>query len=203
MAKKRKSGGREQDHFALKAKALGYPARSVFKLEEIDRRTALFKSAKHVLDLGAAPGSWSLYASRKLGQQGKILAIDLNTLSLPPLKNLHFIQGDIYKIDSAEMACPEGYDVVMSDMAPSTTGTKQLDHFRSVELVLHALELAKTMLNPEGRFVAKIFQGPDFDSCYDQVKKTFKKTRVIRPEAVRKESVEVFLYGQGLKTTTA
>src|SRR5208283_3638265 len=130
---RRKNPYAKPDRFTRAAKEAGYPARSVFKLEEIDRRTRLFRPGQRVLDLGAAPGSWSLYAAQKIGPSGKLLAVDLEplTVTLPP--NAVFLQGDALSLASESLAAFAPYDVVLSDMAPRTTGSRVTDQARSFE----------------------------------------------------------------------
>jgi 23S rRNA (uridine2552-2'-O)-methyltransferase len=183
------------------AKARGFAARSVFKLEEIDRRVRLIKPGHRVLDLGAAPGSWSAFASQKIGRNGRLVAIDLNPLvqSLGP--NAVTIEGDAY--DDAHLDGPMGehapYDVVMSDMAPNTTGDRATDQVRSFDVFMRALELAKQLLKPGGGFVGKIFMSGHFPDAREAVRLAFDTVRVIKPEAVRDVSYEIFLVGLGRK----
>ncbi len=181
------------------AKKQGYPARSVFKLEEIDRRTRLLKPGQRVLDLGAAPGSWSLYVAKKIGPKGKLLAIDLKMLEteLPP--GAVFVQGDALSLENETLATFAPYDVVLSDMAPSTTGNRLGDQTRSYELFMAALAVAVQHLAPGGAFVGKIFMGEDFPLAKKEVKRHFAEERVIRPEGTRSVSYEVFLIGLGKK----
>lgn len=192
-------GRRRQDAFGKKARREGFPARSVYKLEEIDRRTGLLARGMRVLDLGAFPGSWTMYAAERVGPTGRVLGFDLTPFegALPP--NAEIRQGDAFAITLEELRAleEEPFDLVMSDMAPATTGQKHLDQYRSYELVMRALAIALDVLRPGGSFVAKIFQGPDFDDAKKAVQAAFEKTRIIRPKAVRSESYEVFLVGQG------
>src|SRR5512135_2001978 len=115
---------KKPDHFTKAAKKQGYPARSVFKLEEIDRRIRLLKGGMHVLDLGAAPGSWMLYAAQKISRNGKLLAVDLSEITIPVPENATFLQGDALSLENEALAMYAPYDVVLSDMAPNTTGNR-------------------------------------------------------------------------------
>ena len=189
---------RHQDAFGKKARRGGYLARSVYKLEEIDRRIRLFRQGQRVLDLGAHPGSWTQYASQKVGTQGFVLGVDLTPTeaALPP--NAKIICADAFGLSPEDLG-EDPFDVVMSDMAPATTGQKHLDQFRSHELAMRALEVARELLKPDGTFVTKIFQGPDFQDARKAVADSFKKVRVIRPKATRTESYETFLVGLGRK----
>jgi len=191
------------DSFTKAAKAQGYPARSVFKLEEIDRRVRLLKSGQRVLDLGAAPGSWSMYAAKKIAPSGKLLAIDLSEIqgSLGP--NAHIVQGDALSLSNDALAMFAPYDVVLSDMAPSTSGSKVADQARSFELFMRAVEIAKALGAPGGSFVGKLFMGEDFTQAREALRALFEEVRTIKPEGSRASSVEVFVIGQGRKKTAA
>ena len=190
---------KKPDHFTDKAKKAGFPARSVFKLEEIDRRVRLLKPGMRVLDLGASPGSWALYAAQKIGAGGKLLAMDLNPLNttLPPQAT--FILGDALTIENADLARFAPYDVVLSDMAPNTTGNRLGDQTRSFELFMRALEVAATLSKSGGAFVGKIFMGEDLPLARAELRKHFETERLIRPEGTRSVSYELFIIGQGRK----
>ena len=187
------------DHFTLEAKKQGYPARSIFKLEEIDRRIKLLKGGMHVLDLGAAPGSWMLYASQKIARNGKLLAVDLTEITVPIPENTTFLQGDALSLENEALSLYAPYDVVLSDMAPNTTGNRLGDQTRSYELFMRALAVAEKLLKPGGAFVGKIFMGEDFASAKKEVKRIFAEERAIRPEGTRTTSYELFLVGTGRK----
>ena len=188
---------RRPDRFTREAKERGFPARSVFKLEDIDRRVRLFRKGQRVLDLGAAPGSWSLYAAERVGPSGKLLAIDLSPLAKAPPQNAVFRQADALSIDTADLSLFAPYDVVLSDMAPSTTGTREADQAQSFELFMRALEIAGKLLLPGGSFVGKIFMGPDFPEAKKRTKALFETERTIRPEGTRDSSFEIFIVGLG------
>jgi 23S rRNA (uridine2552-2'-O)-methyltransferase len=180
------------------AKAQGYPARSVFKLEEIDRRVRLLRSGQRVLDLGAAPGSWSLYASSRVGERGHVLAIDLTPIqqAFPP--NVQVLTGDASVQEDSVLARFAPYDVVLSDMAPNTSGNKVRDQARSTDLFLLALEIAARLGKPGSGFVGKIFMSGDFPDARRRVDAHYEKVQIIRPEGTRRESSEVFVVGLGL-----
>ena len=150
-----------------------------------------------VLDLGAAPGSWTLYAAKMVGPQGRVLGIDLQEqrTGLPP--HASFRIGDMYEETVESLGGP--FDVVLSDMAPDTSGQRDADMYRSYELVLGALRLAEGTLVPGGKFVAKIFQGPEYEDARAQLRKSFDKVRTLRPKATKDVSYEVFLVGLGFK----
>lgn len=195
--------GRRQDVFGKRARKEGYPARSVYKLEEIDRRLRMLKPGHRVLDLGAFPGSWTLYAAARVGGKGQVIGVDLQEHIGALPKNAEIRQGDILALDVASLGGPASFDVVMSDMAPSTTGRRDLDQYRSFELFMRALDVAKALLKPGGAFVGKIFQSGDFPEAQKAVRLAFREARVIRPEATRTESYETFLAGLGFGETKA
>jgi 23S rRNA (uridine2552-2'-O)-methyltransferase len=193
----RKNPYAKPDRFTRAAKDAGYPARSVFKLEEIDRRVRLLRPGQRVLDLGAAPGSWSLYAAQRIGRSGKLLAVDLSPLSvgLPP--GAFFIQGDALSLQNEALAVFAPYDVVLSDMAPKTTGSRVTDQARSFELFMRALAVAGTLGAPGGTFVGKIFMSDDLPAARAQLRRLYTSERLIRPEGTRSVSTELFAVGLG------
>jgi 23S rRNA (uridine2552-2'-O)-methyltransferase len=188
------------DAKTLEARAKGYPARSVFKLQEIDRRMRLFQAGQNVLDLGAAPGSWSLYASERVGPTGHVYAIDIKPILQVFGENVRVLEGDALSLDSAVLAVHAPYDVVLSDMAPNTSGSKFQDQARSTELFLRALEVAGTHGKPGSHFTAKIFMSGDFKAAEMQVRAAYQAVRTIRPEGTRQVSTEVFVVGMGKKS---
>jgi 23S rRNA (uridine2552-2'-O)-methyltransferase len=188
------------DRHTRAAKAAGYPARSVYKLEEIHRRYRLFKPGQRVLDLGAAPGSWSLYASQQVGPSGRVLAVDLSEMEALPA-NVTPRQLDVFGAERAVLAEHGPYDVVLSDMAPRTSGTKARDQALSYELCTRALEVADDLGGPASAFVVKLFMSPDFDKLKKAIVSRYEECRVVRPEATRSQSTEVFLVGLRRKST--
>jgi 23S rRNA (uridine2552-2'-O)-methyltransferase len=193
----RKNPYAQADHRTLAAKAQGYPARSVFKLEEIDQRCQLLRPGQRVVDLGSAPGSWSLYAAKRIGEHGRLLSVDLSpiTQGFPP--HVTVVQGDALQLQS-ELHLEFGpYDVVLSDMAPKTTGDKFTNAARSHELFLAALGVAREHSKPGAHFVGKVFMGGDFPAAKAEVTELFQSVRVIKPKGTRDNSVEVFLVGLG------
>ena len=146
-----------------------------------------------MLDLGASPGSWALYAASRVGPGGRVLAVDLKAceVALPP--QVEFREADVATLDPSELGGP--FDVVLSDMAPKTSGQRHADQYRSFELFLEALRLAYEVLSAEGSFVGKIFQGPEYEEARAQLREMFDTVRTIRPKATRGESYEVFLVG--------
>jgi 23S rRNA (uridine2552-2'-O)-methyltransferase len=191
----RKNPYARPDRFTRAAKDAGYPARSVFKLEEIDHRTRLLRGGQRVLDLGATPGSWSLYAAKKIGPAGKLLAVDLEplTATLPP--NAVFVQGDALSLTNDELARFAPYDIVLSDMAPRTTGNRVTDQARSFDLFMRALSVAATLGAKGGAFVGKIFMSDDLPAARAELRKHYASERLIRPEGTRTVSYEIFAIG--------
>lgn len=192
----RKNPYAKPDRFTRAAKDAGYPARSVFKLEEIDRRTRLLRAGMRVLDLGASPGSWALYAAQRIGPSGKLLAVDLEPLAtaLPPHASFH--QGDALTLGEETLAMHAPYDVVLSDMAPRTTGNRLGDQARSFDLFMRALAVAGSLGGPGGAFVGKIFMSDDLPAARAELRRLYGAERLIRPEGTRSISYEIFLIGQ-------
>jgi 23S rRNA (uridine2552-2'-O)-methyltransferase len=191
------------DHFTKAAKAQGFPARSIFKLEEIDRRVGLLKQGQRVLDLGCAPGSWSLYACTRIGDRGRLLSVDLQPIAQVLPKNATFIQGDALALSRDTLAASAPYDVVLSDMAPKTTGNRQQDQARSFNLFSFAVDMAEALGGKGSSFVGKIFMGPDFEEARKRLRLLFDEVRVLRPETVRSSSFEIFLVGLGKRAAPA
>lgn len=191
-----------RDHFFKRAKAENYPARSVYKLKELDVKFVLLKSGMKVLDLGAAPGSWSLFAAQKVGAAGRVLALDIQTTEQEFPDNVLFLVHDAFEDSPELLAVMEPlapFDLVMSDMAPRTTGVKFTDQARSLELCERARDVALKRLKPGGNFVAKIFEGPDAKGFQESLKPYFEKVRGFKPKSSRSESKETFLVGLGFQ----
>ncbi len=199
MTRSRSSPYKRPDHFTREAKKAGFPARSVFKLEEIDQRVHLLRPAMRVLDLGAAPGSWSLYAAQRIGPSGKLLAVDLSPLGTVLPAHATFLQGDALSLEDGQVAAFAPYDVVLSDMAPRTTGARTVDQARSFELFMRALAVAGTLLRPGGSFVGKLFMSEELRTARSSLKGLFAEERLIRPEGTRSVSTELFVVGLGRK----
>jgi len=179
------------------AKAKGYPARSVWKLEEIDRRVKLFSQGQRVLDLGAAPGSWSLYASERIGPRGAVLAIDRQPILQAFPATVRVVQGDALTLETAALSEHAPYDVVLSDMAPNTSGSRVADQAQSFELFSRAVSVARELGRPGSHFVGKLFMSGDFEAARAALQLTYAKCVVIRPDGTRTRSTEVFLVGLG------
>lgn len=196
-------GERRQDHFTRAAKKAGYRARSVFKLEEIDRRARLFQGGQRVLDLGCSPGSWSQFAAKKVGHRGQVVGIDLKSVQ-PIADNVVLICGDAFETP-AETLQGDGapFDVVMSDMAPDTSGNRFTDHMRSIDLCRRALSVAQLVLRPGGHFVCKVFEGEDVNPLVAELGGLFDQVKRIKPKGTRTESVELFLVGLRMQAVEA
>jgi 23S rRNA (uridine2552-2'-O)-methyltransferase len=192
---KPKNPYKRPDALTKAAKAQGYPARSVFKLEEIDRRVRLLRPGQRVLDLGAAPGSWSMYVAQRIGASGRLVAIDLAPITAALGPSVTVLQGDALSLQNSDLALHAPYDVVLSDMAPSTTGSKLADQARSFELFMRAVAVADALLSPGGAFVGKLFMSNDFVPAREALRKLCEEVRTLRPEGTRTSSVEVFLVG--------
>ena len=188
---------RKPDRFARAAKKAGFPARSVFKLEEIDRRMRLFGGGMRILDLGAAPGSWSVYAAGKIGRSGRLLAVDLEPLATTLPHQATFSQGDAFSLSNDDLAEFAPYDVVLSDMAPQTIGSRVTDQTRSFELFMRALSVAAALGKKGGSFVGKIFMSDDLPAARAELRRHYEGERLIRPEGTRSVSTEIFVVGSG------
>lgn len=184
-----------KDYYFQKAKSENYAARSIFKLQEINDRFKIFKPGYTVLDLGAAPGSWSQYASKQVGNRGRVLGLDLQPIKIT-LPNAAFVEADMRQLDLPEIMTAQGisppFDVVLSDMAPKTTGVRITDQTRSLELCELALAAAEKFLRPRGTFVCKLFHGEEFETFRRLLRERFGKVEVLRPKSTRKESKEIF-----------
>lgn len=187
-----------KDHYYKKAKDQNFAARSVFKLEEIDQKFKIIHPKQNILDLGASPGSWSQYCSKKIGPEGRILGIDLTEIQIK-LPNATFIQADLRDLNLAKAIQENGFDpifdIVLSDMAPKTTGIRMTDQARSFELCELALNLAKQFLKKDGHFVCKLFHSDDFAVLRDLIKNEFHRFEAVKPDSTRKISKEIFLVG--------
>ncbi|MDH5559523.1 MAG: RlmE family RNA methyltransferase [Deltaproteobacteria bacterium] len=184
-----------QDHYFHQAKKKGFAARSVFKLEEIDQRHRLIKKGFKVLDLGASPGSWMQYASLKAGETGLVFGVDLKELEIGLAPNMRFNQADLNDTVAAFLDAPVVFDLVLSDMAPKTTGIKDVDARRSYDLCNLALEVARTRLRTGGSLLTKVLQGGEFKELLTAFNKAYHSTLVIKPKSSRSESREVFVLG--------
>jgi 23S rRNA (uridine2552-2'-O)-methyltransferase len=186
-----------QDHYSRQAKKDRYPARSVYKLSEIQQKHRLINKGDKILDLGCAPGSWLLYAAKLTGDRGRVIGIDLKPVKIQAAPNIEIINADVFALDAGQLG--NDFNVVMSDMAPATTGHKAVDAARSAGLCEAALAIAQSVMLPGGSFVCKIFQGPDFNQFVNSVRAGFDKQKIFKPKSSRKASKEIFIIGLGFK----
>jgi 23S rRNA (uridine2552-2'-O)-methyltransferase len=184
------------DAFFRKARRQGFAARAVYKLEDIDRRVRLFHAGARVLDLGCCPGSWLQYAVKAVGRHGKVVGVD--RLPLPvPVPGARVLTADVCALSDEELLCGlAAFDVVLSDMAPDTTGIRATDQARSANLAAEALGRAERLLAPLGAFVAKVFQSPDVEKLRRRMARRFVDVRLLKPEASRQQSTELYLVGK-------
>ena len=182
-----------RDIYVRQSKVEGYRSRAVYKLQEIDQKFKIFKNGISVIDLGAAPGSWSQYALKNI-KNGKIVSIDLKDFE--KIGNIHQIKGD-FTDDSYKKKIIDYFgtkiDVVLSDMAVNTTGNKNLDSIYTGELCMEAMKFSKETLKSDGKFISKIFMGSTFNEIVSESKKIFKESKVFKPLASRKDSKESFI----------
>jgi 23S rRNA (uridine2552-2'-O)-methyltransferase len=195
------SGYEKPDFWALKAKREGYPARSVYKLEELDAKFGLVKKGARVLDIGASPGSWTMWVLKRLEGTGFLAAIDLQDLaSSPDVANFLFVKGDLYDDESRMAILDAGpFDLVLSDAAPATTGNRLVDQSASEGIVEAVIDYAEASLAPGGALVAKIFQGGAEASLLKRLRLRFAQAKGFKPEACRSESFETYLVAKGFK----
>jgi 23S rRNA (uridine2552-2'-O)-methyltransferase len=188
---------RRHDAFFRKARREGFVARSVYKLEEIDQRLRLLRAGARVLDLGCRPGSWLQYACKVAGPHGVVVGVDRQPLP-QPVPGARVLVADIFNLSDEELLCGQAaFDVVLSDMAPDTTGIRATDQARSAALVEEALSRAERLLAPLGAFVAKVFQSPDVARIRARMSSRFSEVRLLKPEGSRGESTELYLVGKG------
>jgi 23S rRNA (uridine2552-2'-O)-methyltransferase len=203
MAKNRLDDrGTRRDRFHQKAKKEGFAARAVYKLEEIDQKVSLFETGDRVLDLGCAPGSWLQYARQQVGETGILVGLDrpVGINAMKALPHARLLSGDVMTVKLEELKGElSGFDVVLSDMAPDTSGIRSLDQSRSEALFERALEIAQAVLSPGGNFVGKLFQGPDFKKLMEAVRLTFDKMKTVKPASSRQISIEQYVVGLGFK----
>lgn len=189
------------DEYVKKAQAMGYRSRSTFKLIEIQEKDRIIKPGMNIIDLGAAPGGWSEYASKIVGKKNKVIALDL--LEIDPIEGVDFIQGDFREDDVLDalykLLDGSAIDLVMSDMAPNISGNKAMDQPRSIYLAELALDTAQTVLQKGGTFLIKMFQGVGFDEYKRDVEKSFSSVIIRKPKSSRARSNEVYILAKGFK----
>lgn len=189
------------DFWAIKAKKEGYPARSVYKLMEIDKKFGLVKPGARILDIGAAPGSWSLWLLQRLAGRGYLAAVDLQELSIAPAhENFLFVRGDLYDAEVRSRLLAAGpFALVLSDAAPGTTGNRFVDQSASEAIVEAVIDYAEASLAPGGAVVAKIFQGGGEAALLKRLRGRFALAKGFKPEACRTVSFETYLVATGFK----
>ncbi|MGH6628994.1 MAG: 23S rRNA (uridine(2552)-2'-O)-methyltransferase RlmE, partial [Burkholderiales bacterium] len=189
------------DTYVKQARHEGYRSRAVYKLEELDQRDRLLRPGISIVDLGAAPGGWSQYVQRRLGDKARIVALDV--LPMDPLPGVTFIQGDFRDapvLEALEAAVgATKVDLVLSDMAPNISGVDAADQAGTVHLAELALDFARTRLKPGGALVVKLFQGEGFDEFLKQLRQAFAKVALRKPKASRPRSREIYLVARGLR----
>ena len=206
---------RQKEFYTTLAKKEGYPARSVYKLKEIDEKYKIIKKNSRVLDLGSAPGSWLLYISQKVGDKGKVIGVDVEETKIPQKANIVFIKRSAFdlerpEVDEAKASSPpspaaaglvfkDKFDVVVSDLSSKTSGVKFLDAGKSLELAEKSFEIAKSVLLPGGNFVCKIFENESTNEFFKKVKNCFDFAKRFKPKAVIKRSREFYIIGRGFR----
>ena len=191
-----------KDHYFHKAKNENYLARSIYKLEEIDQRYKVLKKGNFVVDLGYYPGSWIQYTSKVIGDEGRVVGIDIQEVNkkLTGIQNVRVYQKDIFNItDLTQLDVTEPFDVGLSDMAPSTTGIQSVDQIRSLNLVESVFGLLPKFLKPGGNFVIKVFDSQDAQNYLKTQKNLFNEFHYLKPKSTRSVSKEFFVIGKNFK----
>lgn len=192
---------KKKEHFYKEAKRSGYRSRSAYKLKQIQKKFKLINNSDFVLDLGAAPGGWSQVTKEILGNEGKIIGIDL--LNIKPIKGIQFLQEDLTKkstlIKIKNLIGNNKIDVIISDMSPNISGNYTIDHANSIYLCKKTFDLANKILKTDGNFLCKIFMGEEFNEFVNIIKNDFKIVKLYSPPASRKSSSEIYLIGKYFK----
>ena len=193
-----------EDHYTRRAREERWLARSVYKLEEIDRKGRLLRAGDRVLDLGCYPGSWSQYSVVKVGPKGEVVGVDLKRPDRFSSSRFRFIAADVLSLDVAWLREQVGTrDLVISDLAPATSGIPVTDTSRSIELAHRALEIALAVLKKGGHFLCKVFEGPEVKAFRTELAGHFTRVQTLRPSAVRKASKEVYVLARNRKPRVA
>lgn len=188
---------KKNEFYTALAKKEGYPARSVYKLKEIDEKYRILKKGDRVLDLGSAPGSWLLYISEKVGEKGKVVGVDAEELKILEKPNIVFIKKSIFELNESDLK--DRFHVVVSDLSPKTSGIKSLDSGKSMELAEKSFEIAELVLLEGGNFVCKIFENESTAEFFQKVKDSFDIAKRFKPKAVIKSSKEFYIIGTGFR----
>lgn len=192
----------KRDSYHRMAKERGYRSRAAFKLKQLNERFRFLENAKHVLDIGAAPGGWLQVASEAVGEEGLVVGVDLEKIRSLGLENVKTVVGDVMEAETFERIkelLPDRINVVLSDLAPDVSGAWEVDQFRQVELARAAMSLAREILRPGGWFIVKVFQGPEYEMYLSEVREVFAFVKVVKPRASRKRSAEVYIVARNLK----
>jgi 23S rRNA (uridine2552-2'-O)-methyltransferase len=191
----------KRDHYRKLARELGYRSRAAFKLIQADKKYHIFKRGQKVVDFGSAPGGWLQVASERVGAEGLVVGVDMRKVDYQS-KNVLTIQANIYDKDIAQMlldVCREGYDVLLSDLAPNTSGIWELDHSRQIDMCERVLELSFFILKKGGSLFIKLFDGERLSDILKKLNSTFNFVSLTKPDASRKESSEVYAYCGGFR----
>ena len=193
-----------RDYYFNKAKKDRYPARSVYKLEEVQQKYKFLHRGDSVLDLGCFPGSWSLFAAEVVGPKGIVVGVDLQQAEEAPRAEsspIHWLCQDIMEPELIPLLrrIRPAFKVLISDLAPKTTGNRWADSQHSINLVRKTLALAEILLFEKGHYICKVFQGEDFPAFFEDVKERFEMAKVLKPKSSRTESREVFVLGMGYR----
>lgn len=191
-----------KDYYFQKAKKENFLARSIYKLEEVDQKYKILKKNDFVIDLGYHPGSWIQYTSKKIGDQGLVIGCDIRDINkaLLPIKNVRVFQKDVLTIENLEeLGVSEQFEVVLSDMAPNTTGIKTVDQDRSLILVEMVFSLLPKFLKPNGNIVVKVFDSHQAQVYLKEQKKLFNEFHFLKPKSTRSVSKEFFVIGKGFR----
>jgi 23S rRNA (uridine2552-2'-O)-methyltransferase len=192
-----------QDHFFREAKRNGYRSRAAYKLLEIDDKRDILRKRDYVLDLGAAPGSWLQVASKCVGPRGKVIGVDLKEIDNLQLDNVTIMQEDVTELSLDTFGDDTVFDVILSDMAPNTTGNRTIDHHCSVRLCHTALDIAATLLRPKGNLVMKVLEGEAYKGLLDRCESCFSVAKGFKPKASRAISTEMFVVCTGRRDDIA
>jgi 23S rRNA (uridine2552-2'-O)-methyltransferase len=197
---------RKQDYFYQKAKTERFRSRAAYKLLEAVKKYKFLDEGNVIVDLGAAPGSWLQVSGKIVGDQGFVLGVDLNPIRPLETNNIQTTLEDIRDpgaLRRIKKLLPSPADAVLSDVAPNTTGAWEVDHARQIELANCSLEIASHLLRPYGSFFVKVFQGDMFNAYFEKAKRRFRRVEILKPQASRRRSAEIFVLGMGFRRTPA
>ncbi|MBI4643906.1 MAG: RlmE family RNA methyltransferase [Deltaproteobacteria bacterium] len=182
------------DPYRTKARTEGYVARAVYKLKALDDKYHLLQAGQRVLDLGCSPGSWLQYLASRVGAGGLVVGVDVTPPAIEVAPPIHFVLGEVGGLDlDAVSAISASFDAVVSDMAPRTTGIRDVDQQRSLDLALNAWEWARKLLRPGGFFLVKVFEGPGVEALVRELSAAFRSCRRVKPPGSRAASKEIYL----------